>query len=83
MQKKTALRTRSHRKVSPIKESGLTAKAKKAKRSAGTASALDNRSHMNAFGFSCEGISYDAAQPRSIAPSAIAIRCYAAALTTD
>lgn len=45
MQKKTALRTRSHRKVSPIKESGLTAKAKKAKRSAGTASALDNRSH--------------------------------------
>jgi hypothetical protein len=44
-QKKTALRTQSHRKVSPDSKSGLIAAEKKSDRSAGTECVLDNRSH--------------------------------------
>ena len=44
--KKTALRTRAHRKVSSASQaSGLIVTANTAKRSAGTARAIDNRSH--------------------------------------
>jgi len=45
MQKKTALRPRKHRKVSPPQVSGLIAQAKKPRRSARTECALDSRSH--------------------------------------
>ena len=46
MQKRTTLRPKSRRKVSPtIQDSGLIAKAAKPQQSVGTKSALDNRSH--------------------------------------
>jgi len=46
MQKRTTLRTTSHRKVSrTIQDSGLIAKAKSPQRSVRTKSALANRSH--------------------------------------
>ncbi len=45
MRKKTAPRTRKHQKVSSRKQPGLIAKGKTAQQSAGTTSALDNRSH--------------------------------------
>ena len=56
MRKKTALRKPSRRKVSRArKESGLIAKKKMLKRSAGTKSALDDRSHRTPK-FTCERI---------------------------
>jgi hypothetical protein len=45
MRKKTAPRTRKHRKASSPQQSGLIAKGKTAQQSATTRSALDNRSH--------------------------------------
>jgi hypothetical protein len=47
-QKKTALRTQSHRKVSPDSKSGLIAAEKKPEHSAGTQCVLDNHSHRTA-----------------------------------
>ncbi len=53
MRKKTALRTRKHRKPWPSKKLGLIAREKNAKQSAVTKSALDNRFHRTALRISC------------------------------
>ena len=45
MPKKTALRTRKHRKTSPSKKLGLIARGKNAPQSAKAKSALDNHFH--------------------------------------
>ena len=67
-QKKTALRTRAHRKVSPPNhESGLIVTATTAKRSAGTARAIDNRSHRTPK-LTCKGINKMRAQRATEAP---------------
>ncbi len=52
MPKKTARRTRKHRK-SPSKKVGLIAREKNADQSAQTKSALDNRFHRTALPISC------------------------------
>ena len=52
MPKKTARRTRKHRK-SPSKKVGLIAREKNADQSAKTKSALDNRFHRTALPISC------------------------------
>ncbi len=52
MPKKTARRTRKHRK-SPSKKVGLIARKKNADQSAQTKSALDNRFHRTARPISC------------------------------
>ena len=60
--KKTVLRTRAHRKVSPPNhESGLIVTATTAKRSAGTARAIDNRSHRTPQ-LSCERVKQNASE---------------------
>ena len=53
MRKKTAPRTRKHRKPSPSKKLGLIAREKNAQQSAKTKSALDNRFHRTAPPISC------------------------------
>ncbi len=53
MRKKTAPRTRKHRKTSSSKKLGLIAREKNAKQSAKTKSALDNRFHRTALPISC------------------------------
>jgi hypothetical protein len=50
MRRKTDPSTRKHSKASPCEKTGLTAKSKEEKRSAGTESALDSRSHSAASG---------------------------------
>ncbi len=53
MRKKTALRTRKHRKASSSQQSGLVAREKNAKQSAKARSALDNHFHRTDLGFTC------------------------------
>jgi hypothetical protein len=56
MRKKTAPRTRRHRKASSPQQSGLIAKGITAQQSATTRSALDNRSHRTDQRFSYEDV---------------------------
>ena len=64
--KKTALRTRAHRRVSSAsQESGLIVTANTAKRSAGTARAIDNRSHRTPK-FSCSRINKNERSEQSL-----------------
>ena len=53
MRKKTAPRTRKHRKTSSSKKLGLIAREKNAMQSVVTKSALDNRFHRTALPISC------------------------------